>query len=82
MVFTELRARENHMLWWVEIMARTRGGSAKVKYGNPFFHWLYNQILMIEDYVYSGTKFQGDHDLPLPADGQLGDIGKKKYSKC
>ena len=32
---------------------------------------------MIKDYDYAGTDFQGDPDLPLPADAQWGDIGKK-----
>ena len=65
------------MLRWVEIRAHTGGGEAKVKYRNPFFHWLDNQILMIEDYSYAGTDFRGDPDIPLPVDAQWGDIGKK-----
>ena len=59
-------------------MAYTGGGGAKVKYGNPFFCWLDNQILMIEDYAYAGNKFWGDPDLPLLASAQWGDIGKKQ----
>ena len=39
-VFTEIRARYPRMLWWVEIMARTEDGRAKVKYEDPFFHWM------------------------------------------
>ena len=54
------------MLQWVEIMARAGGGRAKVKYEPPFFLWLNDQILMIEDYAYVGTEFRGDRDLPLP----------------
>ena len=65
------------MLRQVEIMTRTGGGEAKVKYGNPFFRWLDDQILMIEDYAYAGTEFQEDIDLPLLVDAQWGDIGKK-----
>ena len=68
MVVTELRAQDSRMLWWVEIMAHHGGGRAKVKYRNPFFRWLDDQILMIEDYTYDGIKFQGYLDLPLPAD--------------
>ena len=70
------------MLWCVEIMAHTIGGKAKVKYGYPFFHWLGDQILMIEDYAYAGTKFRGDLDLTLPVDSKWGDIGKKQCSIC
>ena len=58
-VFTELRPRDPRMLWWVEIMARTRGGGSKVKYEAPFFQWLNDQILMIENYAYAGTDFRG-----------------------
>ena len=78
MVFIELRPRDPHMLRWVEIMARTGGGRSKVKYGAPFFKWLNDQILMIEDYSFTGTKFRGDPDLPLPPGTQWGDIGKKQ----
>ena len=45
------------MLWWVEIMAYTGGGRAKVKFEAPFFYWLDDQILMIEDYAYARTDF-------------------------
>ena len=65
------------MLRWVEIMACTGGDESKVKYGSDFFHWLEDQILMVEDYVYAGTDFRGYPDLPLPIGSQWGDIGKK-----
>ena len=39
-IFTELRARDPRMLRWVEIMARTGGGRAKVKFEAAFFRWL------------------------------------------
>ena len=59
-------------------MACTGGGKAKVKFEASFFHWLCDQILMIEDYAYAGTDFRGNPDLPLPPGAQWGDIGKKK----
>ena len=62
-------------------MARTGGGGAKVKYVSAFFHWLDDQILMVEDYAYDSTEFRGDPDLPLLAGSQWGDIGKKKFSR-
>ena len=65
------------MLQWIEIMAHTSGGRSKVKYGSTFFHWLEDQILMVEDYAYDGTYFRGDPYLPLLACAQWGDIGKK-----
>ena len=59
-------------------MACTGAGRGKVKIGDPFFQWLRDQILMVEDYAYAGTNFSGDLDLPLPLGGQWGDIGKKQ----
>ena len=58
-------------------MARTRVGSGRVKFGDAFFRWLWDQMLMVKDYAYAGTYFIGDPDLPLPHGGQWGDIGKK-----
>ena len=59
-------------------MARTRAGRGKVKFSDPFFRWLRDQILMVEDYAYAGTNFSGDRNLPLPPSGQWGDVGKKQ----
>ena len=70
------------MLRWVEIMAYTGGGGAKVKFEAPFFCLLNDQILVIEDYAYEDTDFRGDRDLPLPPGAQWGDIGKKQYIRC
>ena len=81
-MFTELKYRDPRMLRWVEFMARIGGGEAKVKFEAPFFCWLSDQILMIEDYAYVGTDIQGDPDLPLPPGAQWGDIGKKQYPRC
>ena len=77
-VFIELRSWEPCMQRWVQIIARTRAGRGKVKFGEPFFRWLRDQLLMVEDYAYAGTNFSGDPDLPLPPGGQWGDIGKKQ----
>ena len=59
-------------------MARTRAGKGKVKFSDPFFRWLRDQILMVEDYAYVGTDFSGDPDLSLPPGGQWGDLYKKQ----
>ena len=69
-VFTELRARDPRMLRWVRIMAHTGAGRGKVKFRAPFFQWISDQILMIEDYAYAGIDFRGDPDLPVPPSGQ------------
>ena len=50
----------------------------KVNFGDLFFRWLRDQILMVEDYAYAGIDFNGDLDLPLPPSGQWGDLGKKQ----
>ena len=63
---------------WVRILARTRVGRGKVKFGDPFFRWLTDQLLMMEDYAYAGTDFSRDPDLPLSPSGQWGDIDKKQ----
>ena len=62
-------------------MAHMGAGRGKVKFGAPFFHWLNDQILMIEDYAYTGTDFRGDPDLPLPLGPQWGNMGKKQNPK-
>ena len=59
-------------------MAHTRVGKGKVKFSDPFFRWLRDQLLMVEDYAYVGTDFSGDPYLPLPPSGQWGDIDKKQ----
>ena len=59
-------------------MARTGAGRGRVKFGDLFFRWIQDQILMVEDYAYVDTDFTEDPDLPLPPSGQWGDIGKKK----
>ena len=67
-------------------MARTRAGRGRVNFGDPFFRWLQDQILMVEDYAYTGTDFTEDPNLPLPPRGQWSDISKKKetikWMKC
>ena len=62
-------------------MTCTVADRGKVKFGAPFFQWLSNQILMIEDYAYVGTDFKGDPDLSLPPGRQWGDMGKKQKLK-
>ena len=48
-------------------MARTGVSRARVNFGDPFFRWLRDQMVMVEDYAYAGTDFTGDPDLPLPS---------------
>ena len=59
-------------------MARTGASRGRVKFGGPFFRWLQDQILMVEDYAYAGTNFTEDPDLPLPPGGHIrGNLGSK-----
>ena len=41
-------------------MACTRVGKGRVNFGDPFFRWLWDQMLMVENYAYAGTYFTGD----------------------
>ena len=59
-------------------MARIGAGRGRVKFSDPFFRWLRDHMLMVEEYAYACTDFIGDLDLPLPPGGQWGDIGKKQ----
>ena len=59
-------------------MACTGSGRGRVKFGDAFFRWLRDHMLMVEDYAYVGTNFTSDPDLPLPLGGQWGDIGKTR----
>ena len=59
-------------------MARTGAGRGRVKFGDPFFKWIRDQMLMVEDYSYTGTDFTGDLDLLFPPRGKWGEIGKKQ----
>ena len=58
-------------------MARIGARRGKVNFGDPFFRWLRDQILMVEDCAYAVTDFSRDPDLPLRPGGQWGDIYKK-----
>ena len=78
MVFTYLREQDSRMQRWVQIISHTGAGMGKVKFGDPFFRWLRDKLLMVEDYAYAGIDFSGDPDLPFPPGGQWGDIGKKQ----
>jgi len=45
-----------------------------------FFRWLWRQLIVVEDWPYSGTDFTGDPDLPLPkGDDWDEELGKTSY---
>ena len=66
------------MLRWVQVIACIGAGRGRVKFGDAFFRWMQDQMLMVEDYAYAGTDFTIDPTLLLPLGGQWGDIGKKQ----
>ena len=53
-------------------MALTRANRGRVKFGDSFFRWLWDQILMVKDYAYIGMNFTEYLDLPLPPGRQWG----------
>ena len=50
-------------------MAHIGAGRGRVKFVDPFFRWLQDHIVMVEDYAYVGTYLTGDPDLPLSPGG-------------
>ena len=38
-----------------------------------FFIWLRHQLIVVEDWPYTGTNFMGDPDLPLPEEEEWED---------
>ena len=65
-VMRKLYIEDPRMLRWIYVMAHHGGRGSKVVYESLFFHWLRNQLLMIEDYAYEGAELCEDPDLPLP----------------
>ena len=63
---------------WVDLMAR-HGKMPIVTYNLSFFHFLRDQLVMVEDYAYVKTKFHGDIELELPEGSQWGEIGKNIF---
>jgi hypothetical protein len=68
--------QDPRMKRWVGRIAR-HGGGPIVYYDHPFFKWLKNQLIMIEDYAYTWVNFQGDPGLILPKGHQWGDVGRQ-----
>ena len=77
---TRLDPEDPRMLAWVIAMLHFRGGGPKVTYGSGFFHWLRNQLIMVEDYAYEGEDFRNDPELVLPEGEVWDDRGKKTLS--
>ena len=56
MTITKLEPGDSKMIGWVTTMPRLGGGGPKFSYGSGLFHWLRNQLLMVEDYAYEGAQ--------------------------
>ena len=71
-----LELEDLRMIAWVTAMPHLGGVEPKVSYGDGFFHWLRNQLLMIEDYAYDGSDFHHDPEFFLPEGDMWDDRGK------
>ena len=79
MTITRLEPEDPRMIALVTSMPHLGGGRPKVSYRSVFFHWLRNQLLMVEDYAYEREDFRNDLELVLPKGEVLDDRGKKRY---
>ena len=82
LAMSRLDPKDPRMLRWVYFVAHHGDGGSKVTYESVFFHWLRNQLLMIEDYSYEGAKFCEDPELPLPQEVEWDERGKKYAINC
>ena len=73
---TRLEHEDLRMIAWATSMPHLGGVGPKVSYGSGFFHWLINQLLMVEDYAYDGAYFCHDPELALPKGEIWDDHGK------
>lgn len=54
-------------------------GEQQMSYKPAFFSWLRRQLIVVEDWPYSGTDFRGDPDMPLPeGEDYDGDVGPER----
>jgi len=51
-----------------------------MSYKAAFFSWLWHQLIVVEEWPYSGANFCGDPDMPLPEGEDYDDGGKNKQS--
>ena len=56
-----LGPREPKLIRWVAVMARHPDeGAAVVRFSDSYFHWLEDQLFVIQDFLYAGMDFRGD----------------------
>ena len=73
---TRLEPEDPRMIAWVIVMPCLGGAAHKFIYGDGFFRWLRNKLLMIEDYAYDGENFHHDLELVLLEGEMWDDRGK------
>jgi hypothetical protein len=67
---------EPRMERWTSLSPRL-GPDSKFKFTSDFFTWLRCQLIVIEDFPYTGVDFQGNMELVLP-EGEDWDASGKK----
>lgn len=65
---------EPRLVLWSSLAERLRGVQT-LKFDAPFLAWLNRQMMMIEDYPYTGMDYQGDPELALPLGENWDDSG-------
>ena len=73
------RVKEPRMVQWITLMACHSEGVEVVRFTPSYFHWLENQIIMIEYFPYAGIDFRSDREVSLPPGTQWDDSGKNHF---
>ena len=62
---------------WVAVMAHhPEEGTKVIRFTPEYFHWLENQVFVIQYFHYAGMDYRGDPDMALPPGEQWDDSGK------
>jgi len=69
--------REPKLMHYVAVMAcHSEESSEVVQFPPEYFHWLENQVFVIQDFPYAGMDYLGDPEMTLPPGEQWDDSGK------
>lgn len=69
--------REPRIMRWVALMAHhPEEGSKVVRFSPKYFHWLSNQLFVIQDFPYDEMDYHNDPDMILPPGELWDDSGK------
>jgi hypothetical protein len=64
------------MEWWTSLSLRL-GSYSEFRFTGDFFAWLRRQLIVIEDFPYTGVDFRGSMDLVLPVGEDWDTSGEK-----